>query len=209
MRKTLLIGGGGHARSVIEAMGPDRFAGYVALTPAPVPLSLPYLGSDVQAVDEFSPDDYDVHIAIGFDAHGTLRLRSKMIEAYAGFKAPALIAPSALVTPMSTVGGGTAVMSRAVVNRSNVGCHCVINTGAIVEHDCHIADNVFIGPGAILCGEVTVGRNVFIGAGAVLHQGLHIPDSTVLGMGAVVISSPAVSGTYVGNPARLILNTNR
>ena len=78
-----------------------------------------------------------------------------------------------------------------------------------MEHDCHIADNVFIGPGAILCGEVTVGRNVFIGAGAVLHQGLHIPDSTVIGMGAVVISSPAVSGTYVGNPARLILNTNR
>jgi len=203
MKKILLIGGGGHARSVIEAMGAGKFAGYVALAPATEPLPVTYLGTDEYVSGHTSPDDYDIHIAVGFGANGSLLLRREIIGTYSRFNAASLVAPSALLTPTSTIGAGTAVMSRAIVNRSSVGNHCVINTGAIVEHDCHIADNVFIGPGAILCGEVTVGNDVFIGAGAIIRQGLRIPDNTVVGMGAVVLQSPEISGTYVGNPAHI------
>lgn len=208
MRKILLIGGGGHARSVIEAMGASRFAGYAALKPAEIPLQVPYLGDDADMLSGAAPEDIDIHIAMGFGTGGSLALRRKIIQAYAEFYAPALIAPTALVTPASTIGPGTAVMARAIVNRSAIGSHCVINTGAIIEHDCHLGENVFIGPGAILCGEVTVGHDVFIGAGAIIKQGVHIPDATVIGMGAVIVSSPTEAGTYVGSPAHLINHPN-
>lgn len=203
-KRTLLIGGGGHARSVVEAASPDRFAGYVAPEPADIPPGLPYEGDDEFITSVFSPADYDVHIAIGFNGNCRLETRRKVIELYSAYEPATVIAPSATVTPGSSIGHGTAVMAGAIVNRTATGNHCIINTGAILEHDCTLADNVFIGPGAIVCGEVTIGADTFIGAGAIVRQGLTIAPDVTVGMGAVVVSDITEPGVYVGSPARLI-----
>ena len=60
-----------------------------------------------------------------------------------------------------------------------------MNTGASVDHDCHLGDAVHIAPGAVLAGEVEVGPLAFVGAGAVVTR--DVGD----GM------------TVSGNPARL------
>lgn len=200
-KKTLLIGGGGHARSIVESFGAARFAGYVALTPAEYPISLPYEGDDRYVTDSFSPEEFDIHIAVGFTSGASLRLRRHIIELYQAYNPVTLIASSAVVTPSSRIGAGSAVMAGVIVNRADIGRHCVINTGAIIEHDCTLQSNVFIGPGAILCGEVRVGHDVFIGAGAVIREGLTIPDGTIIAMGAVVTSSPDSDNIWAGNPA--------
>lgn len=197
--KKILIGGGGHARSVAEAMGPETFDGYTALEESGIPLGIPYIGTDSAATDI----DCSVHIAIGFNNGCRLSLRRRIIDFFKDKPAVTVVSPRAVVTSNSILGDGCAVMINAVVNRSVLGRHCVVNTGAIVEHDCRIGENVFIAPGVILCGEVTVGDDVFIGAGSVIRNGVRICAGASVGMGAAVTADITVPGLYVGYPARL------
>ena len=49
------------------------------------------------------------------------------------------------------------VIVGAIVNiDAGIGAHCVVNTGASVDHDSILSDGVQIGPGATLAGGVTV-----------------------------------------------------
>ena len=52
---------------------------------------------------------------------------------------------------------GSVVMPRVVINASaQVGRNCIINTAAVVEHDCRIGDHVHLSPGVLLGGNVAV-----------------------------------------------------
>ncbi|MDE6101103.1 MAG: NeuD/PglB/VioB family sugar acetyltransferase [Paramuribaculum sp.] len=199
---TILIGGGGHARSLVEVMPPDSFDAYVATSPSPEGMDIPYVGDDSKALSSLDPDTCAIHIAVGYSAGASLSLRRRIIETYKDFEPVSMIAPSAVVTASSTIGPGTAVMARAVVNRSSTGKHCVINTGAVIDHDCCLGSNVFVGPGAIICGEVQIGNDVFIGAGAVIRNGISIASGARIAMGATVTAPITSPGLYLGSPAK-------
>ena len=47
-----------------------------------------------------------------------------------------------------------------------IGCGCIINTGAVVEHDCGIGDGVHLCPGTTLGGTVVIGDRSWICLGS-------------------------------------------
>lgn len=47
----------------------------------------------------------------------------------------------------------------------------MINTGAIIEHDCRVSNFSHVAVGSVLCGEVIVGENTLIGANATVIHG--------------------------------------
>lgn len=119
--------------------------------------------------------------------------------------APALIHPSASVSPSASLGGASSINRLAAIGaNSRVGRHCQINRSASVGHDCNISDFVSVGPGAVLAGSIQIGVGAFIGAGAVVLPGLTIGTGAVIGAGAVVTKSVEDSAVMVGNPARNI-----
>ena len=66
---------------------------------------------------------------------------------------------SAIISPFVKIDWGTVVMQGAIIQScSQIGKHCIINTGASIDHDCIIEDFVHISPHATLCGNVTVGE---------------------------------------------------
>jgi carbonic anhydrase/acetyltransferase-like protein (isoleucine patch superfamily) len=73
-----------------------------------------------------------------------------------------------------------------------------------VEHDARIDDNCHISTGAIVNGDCRLGRNVFLGSNAVLRNGVSVCADAVIGAGTVVVRSLEVPGTYVGVPGRLL-----
>ncbi len=107
-------------------------------------------------------------------------------------------------TPFLGNSGLTAMPSAHIGDGVKIGDNVLVNTGAIIEHDCAISDHVHIAPGAILCGNVTVGEGAHIGAGAVVRQGIRIGAWAIVGCGAVVIKDVPDGVTVVGNPARPI-----
>jgi sugar O-acyltransferase (sialic acid O-acetyltransferase NeuD family) len=118
--------------------------------------------------------------------------------------ARALIHPSAVVSPTARVGDGSVVCALCAINpEARVGCAAIINTGAIVEHDCTVDDGVHLSPGAVLCGTVSVGARSWIGAASVVIQGRCVGRDSIVGAGAVVVHDVPDGVVVFGNPARM------
>ncbi len=118
-----------------------------------------------------------------------------------------VIHPTAVISSIDVeIGEGTVVMANAVINSSaKIGKHCIINTGAIVEHDNVLEDYVHLSPNVVLSGIVKVGKSTHIGAGSCTKQVLNIASDCVFGAGSVIVKDITESGTYAGVPAKKIM----
>ncbi len=201
--RIVLAGGGGHALSLMEAIeNPEMIAGYTALSESSL-MPAKWLGDD-SSVEELSKKGYLFHMAFVYAGLPVMSKRRKMIEKYteAGAGFISIIAPTAIVTRHSTFGEGCAILNRAIVNRAHLGKNVIVNTGAIVEHDCIIGDNTFIGPGAVIGGGVTIGEDCFIGLGAKVMNGVTIASGVTVGIGVTVNRDLTEPGIYHGTPMR-------
>ena len=108
---------------------------------------------------------------------------------------------SAYVSRFTEVGEGTVIMPQVCINAEvKIGRHCIINTSAIIEHECVIEDFVHISPTAALAGNILVKKGAHIGLGANLIQGITIGENAVIGAGAVVLKDVPDNAIVVGNP---------
>lgn len=200
MTPLTLIGGGGHALSLLEMM-PENIAvcGYVDNHQAEG-MPVTWLGTD----DAFLSDNHDcpVHISLVWGADGDMSLRRKLIEKYRSHKTLTLVASTAVVSKHSQIGHGCAVMHRTVINGATIGDYSIVNTGAIIEHGVKLGENVFIGPGAVICGNAVIGDDCIIGAGAIVKNGISIAPHSIVGLGAAVVSDITEPGIYTGVPAK-------
>lgn len=194
------IGGGGHCRSLLQ-MIPNYLTvkGYTDAAPVKY-MAAEYLGND----DAVAPGDW-LHIAVALGSDDSLKTRRSLIDRLTtNYKFLTLIAPTAICVNTTEIGAGSAVLHGVIINGAKIGPHCIVNTGAIIEHEVRIGENCFIGPGAVICGGVKIGNDVIIGAGATIRNNVSICSDVTIGLGAAVISDITESGVYTGVPARKI-----
>lgn len=116
-----------------------------------------------------------------------------------------ILHPSSIISTTATIKDQVIVCAASTINSFVcIGKGCIINTGAIIDHECNIGDFTHIAPSATLLGNVTVGKRCLIGANAVLKQNITVGDFSVVGAGAVVLDDVPPSTIYVGNPAKKI-----
>lgn len=202
-RRIALVGAGGHAVSILNAVGHDGILGYVAPEPSDA-LGLKWLATDEEFLESERWNDVPVNISIVAGRSGNMALRRRIVELYGNHARATIVAPTAIITAGTVLGDGCSVMSGVIVNGATLGRDCIVNTGAVVEHACVISDNVFIGPNATVCGCVRIGSDCFIGAGATVLNGIEICSGTVIGGGAVVASDITEPGVYAGVPAKIL-----
>ena len=75
---------------------------------------------------------------------------------------------------------------------------CIINTGAIVEHDCKIKSFSHIAVGSVVCGGVILGTQTLIGANATIIQNIEVGNNVVIGAGTTLIKSVEDNCMVVG-----------
>lgn len=200
MEGIVLIGGGGHALSVADAVisgNQYEIAGYTDVRDTRIPLR--YLGTD--AVLESLPGKGILNAAVTVGYLGGSRIRETLYQRakQAGLRLPAVIDPSAVISGTAEVGEGVFIGKRAVVNGgARIGRMCIINTGAIIEHNNRIGEYSHIAVGAVLCGDVQAGAHTFIGANATIIQEVQIGMNAVIGAGSVVIGNVPDNGRVVG-----------
>lgn len=140
-----------------------------------------------------------------FVAIGNPSVRERVQESLKALPLATLVHPNATIGRRVEIGAGTVVMAGAVVNSDTIiGDGCIINTGATVDHDNRIADYAHISVGAHTAGTVGVGHGTWVGIGAVISNNVNVCAGCMIGAGAVVVRDIAISGTYVGVPAKLV-----
>ncbi len=187
----ILIGAGGHAHAcidVIEQHGGYQIAGLIGMPDEMHDHHLGYavIGTDADLPKLAKTIPY-VLITLGqikTPAHRT-RLHQQVVSL--GFQLPTIIAPSAYVSRLATLGAGTIVMHGAIVNAgASVGKNCIINTRALIEHDATVADHCHISTGAIINGNTAIGPGCFVGSGSIIKEGASLGQGCLVGMGLAV-----------------------
>lgn len=189
----MLIGFGGHAKSVIDAIEKQNDYQIAGMLEMAGKEKMEYRGYRVIGGDDslrelFEKGIRNAFVTLGFmgNSHARNHIYKKLKEI--GFTIPVIKDPSAVFADDVDIGEGTFVGKRAVINSaSTIGKMCIINTGAIVEHDAEVGDFSHISVGAILCGQAQVGENAFIGAAAAVIQGIHIGNGSIVGAGTILV----------------------
>lgn len=205
-KNLILIGGGGHCKSVIDVA---ESAGYniLGILDMPEEVGKSVFDYKVIGTDDDIPqytDKAEFIITVGFIKNPAIRLFIFNKVKEAGGKLATIVASTAHVSRYATLGNGTVVMHHAVVNAgAQVGVNCIINTFCNIEHDAVIGDQCHISTGTMVNGECKVGERVFIGSQSVLANGITVGEDIIIGAGSVVRKSISEKGIYAGNPAIL------
>lgn len=204
----VLVGGGGHCKSVIDVIeSTEKYAIAGILDKPGVTsdvLTYPVIGTD-DDIPSLQKDGCRFIITVGHTGNAFVRRHlSEVIDAAGGVQ-EVIISPTARVSPHARLGAGTIVMHHAVVNAGAViGKGCIINSQALIEHDVAVGDQVHISTGAKVNGSCRIGDGCFIGSGAVVIHETGVASDSIIGAGAVVIDDIGEPGTYAGNPCRKI-----
>lgn len=203
----VLLGAGGHARSLIDCLEQLQMRPLALLDPDPGQHGSQVFGIPIMGDDSLLPKLVELGadcFAVGVGSTGSNRLRQRLFELAVVHLPPlTVIHPRAFCSPRASIGAGAQIMAGGVVNAgAELGRNIIVNCGAIVEHDCAIGNHVHIATRAALTGGVRVGAGAFIGAGAVVRQGVRIGEGAIVGAGAVVINDVPQYTVVAGVPAQ-------
>lgn len=197
MKRLVIWGCGGHARVVLDAALSMNLFDQTAFYDDDPAAGTP-------SISQLSERGFgDFIVAIGNNAVRALRFDEGI---RAGLRPAICVHPTAWISPAASIGAGTVVMARAVIqSNARIGRNCIVNTGAVVEHDCVVGDHTHLSPSVTLGGAVTVGEYVHMGIGAIAIPGARVGDRSVIGAGAVVLRKIPADVTAIGVPARILV----
>ncbi len=196
--RLVIIGAGGHGRVIADIADKIGYKDIAFLDDNIIDsfMGFPIIGKSNE-IEKIADGETDFVIGIGNN------LTRKIIAQRYDVNWVSLIHPSAQIGLNVSIGAGTVVMACAVVNScATVGIHCILNTGAIIEHDNIIDDYVHISPRVALGGTVRIGSCTHVGLGASVKNNVEICENCTIGVGAVVVKNIKEPSTYIGLPVK-------
>lgn len=199
MKKLLVIGSGGHARTILEiALLNYEVLGIIDVNyqdKEETILGVSVIGN-LEKLSCYSADETSVFLALG-DNLEREEVFGKVSEL--GYKMPALIHPTAIVSESVEIGEGSAICAGTILNPLvKIGRGVIINTGSIVDHESQINDFAHMAPGVNVAGRVGVGKRSFVGIGSSIIDKVTVGKDAIIGAGTVVLKNVPDGAKMVG-----------
>ena len=204
MEKLILIGAGGHAKSIIDSIDTNKYelVGFIDQSSEEKScMELPIIAHDLEELE--NKEDYTYFVAIG---NNEIRKNwyNKLKEN--NLKVATIIDKTAIIAKTAVVGEGTFVGKLAIINsEAVVGNNTIVNTKALIEHCCKVGSHVHISTNSVLNGDVEVGEGTFVGSSSVIIPQHKIGKWATVGAGAAVIHDVDDYTTVVGVPAKPLI----
>jgi len=201
MRDLFIVGAGGFGREAVwtverinAAAQEPRWNVIGFADDDPVKASGNFEGYPMLGSVEKASADYpgaSVFIAVGDN-----RIRRGIYARLRGHDFPALIDPSAQVSPTTEFKHGTFIAVEAVVSvGTEIGKFVIINARAGVGHDSKVGDFANIAPGVSLSGHTTVGEDAFMGTNSCTAPGMTVGAGATVACGTPVLRNVAPGAT--------------
>jgi len=207
-KKLLLVGAGGHCRSVIDSIDKNKYSDIV-LIDRPEKVGQKVSSFHIAGTDNDLEKFYNRGYEQAFISLGSIGNPAKRRELFGklknvGFSMISIIDLSAIVSSnIEDIGEGVFIGKGAIVNTGVRIDECaIINSGAIIDHDCNIGAFVHIGPGVSLSGGVQIHENTHVGTGSSVIQSISIGKNSIIGAGSVVVTDIAGNVTAFGTPCK-------
>lgn len=201
-KKLILIGAGGHAKSVVDSIIEEEIelVGFIDENKTGEHFGYPILGKTFSDVENYK--DYYYLVSIG-DVYFRKAWYERILAC--GLKTLNIIDKTALISKSVKIGTANYIGKYTVINAdASIGDNNIINTKALIEHECHIGNHTHMSTGSTVNGNVVVGDGVFFGSCAITAAQVHLGKYSTIGAGGVVVGDIPAGATAVGVPARVI-----
>lgn len=177
--KIILIGGGGHCKSVIDVIEQEGKWGIFGIVDTKENIGRKVFDYEIIGCDDDLEKIFqsckNAIVCLGHIKSNALRVKLFEKLKHIGFNLPVIISPHAYVSKYAHVKEGTIIMHHAFVNAGvSIGKNCIINTKALIEHDTNIEDNCHISTASVLNGGVVVKENTFFGSNATTREYIEV-----------------------------------
>ncbi|VWB45755.1 acetyltransferase [Burkholderia lata] len=201
----IVLGGGGHAKVVIEIL---RSTGYDVSYCIAASDDVPYcVGVPVLCGDHHLSRLLDAGHSKLFPGIGSNAVRGRAAEQALklGYELVNAVSPMASISPSSIIGKGVAIMGGVIVNaESRIEDLAIINTGATVDHDCHVGFSAHVAPQCALAGNVKVGDFAFLGIGTKVIPEIVIGENALVGAGSIIIRDVPPSSKVINRMHQIV-----
>lgn len=173
--KIILIGGGGHCKSVIDVIEQQNSFVIAGIVDKKELVGTKVLGYEVVGCDDDLEELFQKYknalVTVGQIKSNEVRVKLFAKLKAIGYTLPAIISPLAYVSQHAIVDEGSVVMHHVLINaNAKIGKNCIINTKALIEHDCVVENNCHISTASVLNGGVVVKENSFVGSNSVSKE---------------------------------------
>lgn len=147
-----------------------------------------FLGLPIIAFEEiehkFSPDEYEILIAIGNSKMNDIRKDVFLKCKEKGFTVATYIHSSSSIHSKDIGEGNIMLENTLVYPFAKIGNGNLLWDHVLISHDCVVGDFNTFSSYADLCGYVTIGNNGYFGKHCILNDYIKIADYTLIGAAA-------------------------
>ena len=193
MKPIIIVGSGGHAKSIIDILETSKewkILGLISNDNIDNLLGYEILGRD-EDLEKIRLLTNKAILGVGQIKNPNKRISLvKKIERL-NFDFPIIASMNSIVSRSSQIDAGTTIGHGAIINaNTRIGRHCIINSRSLIEHDSVIGDFTHISTGAIVNGGAEIGDCVFVGSGAIIREGVKIPSNSIISCGERIMGWP-------------------
>ena len=114
---------------------------------------------------------------------------------------------SIILDSNNSIGDGTIICSGVIVTTNCfIGNHVHLNIQTTIGHGCTINNFVTTAPSVNISGDVEISDSVYLGTNSSVKEKVRICSDVVIGLNCGVVKDINESGTYIGCPAKKIIN---
>jgi len=204
MKKIVLIGSGGHCKSIIDSIkGLKKFEIVAIVEKKEDGIGINKIEKNEKLCLLYKSGIRNAFIAVGSIGNPSARIKLYELLKNIGYKFPIIIDKTAIVSTNSKIEEGVFIGKGAIVNANvTIKKQCIINSGSIVEHDCVINEFVHLAPGVTLSGRVSIGEGTHVGTNSTIIQNVVVGKNVLIGAGSVIIRNVSDGVKIYGNPGR-------
>ena len=205
--KVIIIGDGGHAKTVIDIIEEENKYNIFGVTTAENKdgefCGYKIIGTDDVLEKYFEKGIKNVALGLGGFTNNNLRTEVyKKVEAM-GFNIINVIHPSAIISKTVTMGNGVVIFPNVTLNSEVViGNNIIIATNSSVDHESIIESNVLISAGVTIGAYSKICSGCLCAIGSTVVSGVVIYENTLVAAGAVVVNNIEPDQKVFGIPAR-------
>jgi len=175
VEKVILVGGGGHCKSVIDVIEQQNRYKIAGIIDKKELIGSKILGYEIIGCDddlkELRRQIPHAIVTVGHVKSNRIRVKLFNLLKELKFDTPTIISPHAYISKHAILDEGSVVMHHALINSDvKIGKNCIINSKALIEHDAVIGDNCHISTASVINGGVVVRKNSFIGSNSVIKE---------------------------------------
>jgi sugar O-acyltransferase (sialic acid O-acetyltransferase NeuD family) len=202
MKKVIIFGTGGFAKIIYLYLQKDPTFKIIAFTANEQMIkektlyNLPIVPFET-IEQKYSPDEYEMFIAIGYTDMNRKRAKFFKQAKDKGYKLISYIHPSTIVNDEFQIGENCFIFENNVIQPFvKMEDNIIIWTGNVISHHTTIMSHCFIVSHVAIAGNTVIEPYCFIGINATIRNSIRIAKECIIGAGTVILKNTNEKEVY-------------